>query len=184
MKRLAGILVLIAALLVAVPAVFAGGWATVTLDDLPAEVHAGEPFTIGFTVLQHGVTPVHDLGPDYPVEPLIVANSIPAGERVEFEATPTKKPGHFQAEITLPSEGNWAWSITPQPFGEQVLEPISVLPATQAAAVGLLANSNTGGLASSPSLLRIAGIGLAVVGLATFLWQRRRQAVGAPQVEG
>ncbi len=183
MKRLTGILLLIVALLVAVPAVFAGGWATVTMDELPTDIHAGEPFTIGFAVLQPGLTPVPDLGPDFPVEPLIVANSIPAGERVEFEAVPTKKPGHFVAEITLPNEGEWAWSITPRPFGEQVLEPITVLPATQAAVIGTQA-AITRGLASSQTLLRVAGVGLAMVGLVAFLWQRRRQATAAvPQVE-
>lgn len=185
MKRLTGVLLLIVGLLVVVPAVFAGGWAMVTMDELPAEVHAGETFTIGFTVLQHGETPVHDLGAGYPVEPLIVARTIPTGERVEFEAFPTKKPGHFQADITLPSEGNWAWSITPRPFGEQVLEPLTVLPAAETALVGTQASVNNaaaGGL-TSQSLLRALGIGLGAAGLIVYLWQRR-QSVNVPQIEG
>lgn len=42
--------------------VTAGGWALSTLDETPAVV-AGEPIDIGFTVLQHGVSPVDaDIG--------------------------------------------------------------------------------------------------------------------------
>jgi hypothetical protein len=39
-------------------AVSAGGWATIQADTSnPHQPNAGEPFTFGFTVLQHGVTP-------------------------------------------------------------------------------------------------------------------------------
>jgi ABC-type sugar transport system substrate-binding protein len=34
----------------------AGGWAVITLDDLPRQIVAKQPFTIGFTVRQHGRT--------------------------------------------------------------------------------------------------------------------------------
>lgn len=183
MKRLIKVLVIVVGLLAIVPAVFAGGWATVTLDELPGEVHAGEPFTIGFVVLQHGVTPVQSLGPKSPIKPLITATSAD-GVRVEFEAAATPKPGHFQAEVTLPNEGQWAWSITPAPFAEQVLEPLTVLPAVQAAATAALPGGNaTGGLAPMQSALRLGGIGLIAIGLLVYLWQRRRP-VGVPQVEG
>ena len=49
-----------AALLVALSAgaASAGGWATIQADTgNPPQPNAGEPFTFGFTVLQHGVTP-------------------------------------------------------------------------------------------------------------------------------
>ena len=38
------------ALVLAIP-VLAGGWAVITLDELPTNVAAGEPVKIGFTVL-------------------------------------------------------------------------------------------------------------------------------------
>jgi hypothetical protein len=180
------VLLLLTVLLAAVPAVLAGGWATVTLDELPGDVRAGEPFTVGFLVMQHGITPVHDLGEGYPIEPLIVATNPATGERVEVVAEPAAELGHFTAELTLPSEGAWAWSITPRPFGEQLLEPLTVLPAPQASLVGLLAGDGaaaTGGIATLV-LLRWAGLALVAVGLAVFLWQRRRPAPAASAVPG
>lgn len=186
MKRMLRVLVVLVVLLVAVPAVLAGGWATVTLDELPGDVHAGEPFTLGFMVLQHGVTPVHDLGKGYPVEPMIVATNPTTGERVEVIAKPTAELGHFAVEMTLPSEGDWEWSITPRPFGEQELEPLTVLPAADTSLIGLLGAAGTGAAAGAfapMALLRWAGLALVVVGLVAFLWQRRR-AAPEPLVSG
>lgn len=60
--RIAMGLTLLLALLVVFP-VFAGGWAVITLDELPSGVVADEPLTIGFTVLQHGITPMTNLEP-------------------------------------------------------------------------------------------------------------------------
>ena len=51
---------LAAGLITARPAA-AGGWATVTIDEMPAEIAAGAPFTIRFTVRQHGQTPLAGL---------------------------------------------------------------------------------------------------------------------------
>lgn len=175
MKRILRVLLLLAVMLAAVPVVLAGGWATVTLDELPGDVHAGEPFTLGFMVLQHGITPVHDLGDGYPVEPLIITTNPTTGERVEVIAKPTAELGHFAVEMTLPSPGDWVWSITPRPFAEQELEPLTVLPATQSELGDLLQTGATGAFAPM-TLLRWAGLALVVVGLVAFLRQRRRAA--------
>ena len=51
--RISIALALLLSVVLAIPA-FAGGWAIITLDELPTGVVAGEPLTIGFTVLQHG----------------------------------------------------------------------------------------------------------------------------------
>lgn len=37
-------------------AYYAGGWASITVDDLPDYVVAGEPVTLSYTVRQHGLT--------------------------------------------------------------------------------------------------------------------------------
>jgi len=42
------------ALFLLVPTTLAGGWAVVTLDELPAQVVAEKSVTIGFMVRQHG----------------------------------------------------------------------------------------------------------------------------------
>ena len=61
--RIALGLALLLSVIFAIPA-FAGGWAVITLDELPTNVVAGEPLTIGFTVLQHGKTPMDGLYPN------------------------------------------------------------------------------------------------------------------------
>ena len=50
------------ALTLALP-VFAGGWAVITLDELPMNVVAGESLGIGFTVRQHGRNSIPGLDP-------------------------------------------------------------------------------------------------------------------------
>ena len=84
--------------------VFAGGWAVITLDELPTGIVAGEPFTVGFTVLQHGRTPMTGL------YPTITANLDKETEFV-MDAAPEGKPGHYTATLTFPKEGEWRWSI-------------------------------------------------------------------------
>ena len=92
MKRASVLVVLGLLLLATATAVLAGGWAVVTLDSPPGEIHAGEPWTVGFTVLQHGQTPVHNLGPGNPVEPLLIATNAD-GRRVEAASTsPSREP--------------------------------------------------------------------------------------------
>ncbi|HSK89449.1 MAG TPA: c-type cytochrome [Anaerolineales bacterium] len=93
---------LLLSLVIAIPA-FAGGWAVITLDELPTGVVAGEPLTVGFTVLQHGRTPMSDLAPS------IIANS--KQEKFVVLAEPDGKPGHYTATLTFPKEGDWSWSI-------------------------------------------------------------------------
>jgi hypothetical protein len=46
----------LALLLTAAPSL-AGGWAVTTLDELPSELRADQPYAIGYTLLQHGQTP-------------------------------------------------------------------------------------------------------------------------------
>ncbi len=184
MKRLIGLMIVVAALLAAVPGVLAGGWAAVVLDELPGEIHAGETHEVGFMVLQHGKTPVHNLGDDaWPVEPFLEASNATTGETLHVSAVPTKVTGHFVASVTFPSEGEWAWSITPMPFNgsKQAFEPLSILPAPEPA--GVLAQLGEGAemLAASGAapfgLLRWVALGLVAVGVALFVWQRRRQAL-------
>jgi hypothetical protein len=100
--RIALGLALLLSLIFAIPA-FAGGWAVITLDELPGDVVAGEPLTVGFTVLQHGRTPMSDLAPS------IIANS--KEEQFVVPAEPDGKPGHYTATLTFPKEGDWSWSI-------------------------------------------------------------------------
>lgn len=184
MKRLIGILLLLLVLLATVPAVLAGGWAAVVLDELPGEIHAGETQTVGFMVLQHGKTPVHNLGGDaWPVEPIVEASNAATGETLRVEAVPTEEVGHFVAEMIFPSEGEWAWSITPMPFNtsKQEFEPLTVLPTPEPAGMLAQLSGQAEALAvaggATFGLLRWVALGLMGAGVALFAWQRRRHAL-------
>lgn len=50
-------------LLSLVPSALAGGWAVVTLDELPTEVRQGQSLPLGFMVRQHGKTATNDVQP-------------------------------------------------------------------------------------------------------------------------
>jgi hypothetical protein len=129
MTRKLSWLVVVMLLFTAVP-VLAGGWAVVTLDDMPAEIRAGESYELHFMVRQHGNTPVHFFAEDKnsPVEPVLMATNKDTGETIEVEATRDKEVGRFTLEVTFPSEGTWEWTIAPDPLmGEGVFPPLTVL---------------------------------------------------------
>ena len=87
------------AVLMAAPAA-AGGWATTELDTPEPALTAGEPTEIGFTVLQHGVTPaaVHGAGLH------LISDS---GEEVFFSAKASGPTGHYVAVVVPPAGGSW-----------------------------------------------------------------------------
>ncbi len=102
----------------------AGGWATIQSDSgNPPQPNAGEPFTFGFTVLQHGVTPA---GWE---KPTFLGINGATGERVEVKAVAQGADGHFVATVTLPSGGFWTWQV--------VLQDLIVETAPQPMAVAL-----------------------------------------------
>ena len=98
-----------AALLIALTAgaASAGGWATIQTDaSNPTHPNAGEPFTFGFTVLQHGVTPA-----GWVETPTYLGINGATGERIEVKAVAKGADGHFVATVTLPSAGFWTWQV-------------------------------------------------------------------------
>jgi hypothetical protein len=95
---LAASLLLAGMLLLASPAM-AGGWAVITLDELSGEIVAGEPFEIGFTVRQHGVTPLDGLTP--------TVSARQPGSSVTEQAKAQGATGHYVATLTFPQGGEW-----------------------------------------------------------------------------
>ena len=84
----------------------AGGWATIQSDaGNPPQPNAGEPFTFGFTVLQHGITPAGWESPTF------LGTNTATGERVEAKAVAQGADGHFVATVTIPSAGFWTWQV-------------------------------------------------------------------------
>ena len=123
-RRLIPFLLITGLIALALPApTLAGGWAVITLDELPAQVNAGQPIVVGFTVLQHGKTPLEDLSPT------ISARHTATGESIIVTAKPEGEIGHYTATLALPRAGTWAWSI--QAFiMDQPMPPLSVLTGT------------------------------------------------------
>lgn len=158
-------LAVLLALLFVVPS-FAGGWAVITLDELPTNVVANEPVTIGFTVLQHGRTPLDGL------HPTITANLYKDQEFV-VDAEAGDKPGYYTAELTFPKDGEWRWSI--QAFTmDQPMPMLTVAPAG-----GVVASPVVAEVASGVSpLMRVSGLAL-IVGVvgAMIAFQRRSRPV-------
>lgn len=127
------LLLLVIPILIWVTPVYAGGWATIGVTKMPDEIHAGQPFALEFMVWQHGNKAVHELvwngDRSLPVTPLVKFISPDSKEAVTFSAEPAKIKGLFTAEITLPADGVWEWSISPEPLaGVTGLEPLTVLP--------------------------------------------------------
>jgi mono/diheme cytochrome c family protein len=91
------------ALLVFVVAVYAGGWAIVTVRDLPEFAVAGKPLDLTFMVRQHGVSPMGG------VKPTVTAKS--GTDAVTASAVATKTTGEYMATLVLPHPGNWKLQI-------------------------------------------------------------------------
>lgn len=129
-RTLSAIVVLVAFLLLTVPAL-AGGWATVRLDEPPGDLPPGQPWHFGFMVLQHDATPNSD------VTPVVRAIHLESGDEITATAEQEGPTGHFVAELTLPQAGEWSWTITPEPFAETSFPALVVRdPQADATSIG------------------------------------------------
>jgi hypothetical protein len=81
----------------------AGGWAVITVQELPDYVEVGKRIDLSYMVRQHGQTPLDEL-----------RGSIEATSG-RLQATgavvPGAKPGLYKASITLPNAGDWSITI-------------------------------------------------------------------------
>lgn len=178
------VLLICLALLVCATPALAGGWATVTLDEMPVEVRAGETLKLSFVVRQHGKTPVHFLAAfeNVPMEPYLEARNLDTGETMRVAAERGKETGHFTLAAVFPSEGEWEWRIAPHPLeGVTEFESLTVLPP----AVKVNASTSITPPVAPNALfgqgsIQIAGAILIAIALATlavaFLARRRRMA--------
>jgi mono/diheme cytochrome c family protein len=98
MKRVLGVLAAGAVLSAAAPATY-GGWAVITVQDVPPRLEAGRPTRLAFTVLQHGREPLRGLKPTLTVTP----EGARRGHTVSAEAGGS--PGEYVATITVAQAG-------------------------------------------------------------------------------
>ena len=106
----------------------AGGWSVVAADPLPADITADAETSIGFTVLQHGRTPLSGQTPK-------IEAVHQSGERVTATATAEGAPGHYVAKIRFPKAGAWAWSVDVFE-GPHMMPPLTVRAAGAAGPAG------------------------------------------------
>ena len=149
---------------------FAGGWAVITLDELPSNVVADKPVTIGFMVLQHGRTPMAGL---YPT----ITAQLSSAETMSISAEPQGKTGHYVATLTFPKEGNWEWSI-------QAFTMHQPMPMLSVAAAGLI-QANQAFVKTEPAsgslsplwIVRTSAVGIGLFGLGMAYRRRNRLSV-------
>jgi cytochrome c len=108
-----------AALLFAAGTVYAGGWAVITVEDLPEHVSAGTPLTLTFTVRQHGKTPLDGLKGR--------VEAMAGDQTITAHATPGEQRGEYSAVLTFPRAADWVITIH-SGFGSSrlTLLPLSV----------------------------------------------------------
>jgi len=89
-----------------------GGWAVVTIQELPEYFVAGRPYTIEFNVRQHGHNLLNDL------EPTLIVRSGSNEQRIAAKA---KAAGTYAATFTAPAGGPLTLTIK-SGFGASNLE--------------------------------------------------------------
>jgi len=177
MARLAALIAALLLVALAAPAA-AGGWAVTTLDAVPDRFEAGRVYDIGYTIRQHGVTPV-DLA-----STAIRITSTDSGKQLTFDGRKNGAVGHYVARVSFPAAGGWKWEALqdwfgPQPLGElEVAQPGAAqapagtagLSAEAAAASARRPDSirATAPGAPAPNALLIAGLLIALAGAAVL----------------
>jgi mono/diheme cytochrome c family protein len=109
----------------------AGGWAVVTVDELPMRVETGRPLVLAFTVRQHGMTALSGLRAS--------VEAASGGTIVTAPAAGGRKTGQYTAEISFPRAGDWVVTIhSGFADGRLTLLPLTVVaPNGQTSALAL-----------------------------------------------
>jgi cytochrome c551/c552 len=103
-----------------------GGWAVVTVDDLPDYVVVGQPVRLSFVVRQHGMTPLAGLQPSVEAK---LGNA-----NVSVTATPDTGAGRYVTKLKLSRPGDWMVTIHSGFRGsDMTLPPIRTLSASTSA---------------------------------------------------
>jgi len=103
MKRTALRFLLPAILLLPAMTAWHGGWALITVDDLPEYAVSGATMKLSFMVRQHGEELMAGL------EPVVIAANGEA--RVKVAAKAAKERGRYVAPLSLSEAGDWTITI-------------------------------------------------------------------------
>jgi hypothetical protein len=160
----------------------AGGWAMSSLDPMSVPV-AGEETEVGFTIRQHGVTPVNPDDPGW--EPVAVAVRSASGDEAVYPARQQGPTGHYVSDVIFPEAGQVYWEIRQGWFGPQDLGAIEVAEAGRGVGVAGAADSNGASadfrwpLAARAAAMVVA-VAAAGVAVTDARRSRRRAAVAVP----
>jgi mono/diheme cytochrome c family protein len=167
------VIVTMLALVLVVP-VLAGGWAVVTLDQLPSNVSTGEVVQVRFMVRQHGRTPFESS------EVLVKVQHVESGEQRLIEVKPEGVKGHYVADLTFSKPGRWSWEIHTGLYPDwQPMPDLDVGDPTgsNAGASSQAGNASSASIFPLPVVASVAVV--CIIGLAGALWLSRRSRWGA-----
>ena len=124
MKKLALGLVGAVLAVATVAATRIGGWAVVSLEDVPEYFVVGKPLVLNFQVRQHGHNELEGLKPEISAR---LGSSVMRGRAWE-----TPKAGTYRASLTVPQTGDWQITIE-SGFGPSkgTLLPLRAVDSTQ-----------------------------------------------------
>jgi hypothetical protein len=157
------LLAIFLSLLTTIP-VLAGGWAVITLDELPSQAVAGEPLTVDFAVRQHGRTLMTGLYPK--------VTAILGEEKLVFPAEAEGDPGHYTATLTLPKAGDWQWAI--EAF--TMYQPMPRLSVVAPDGAASLPAKNFTAISWPASVMVPVGLAVLVLGLGAVVIGFRRRS--------
>ena len=116
MNRKAGFATIIIAAFCGVAAVY-GGWAIVTVENLPDQLTAGQPYNMTFSVRRHGDNLLTDLSPYI---------ELSSGDtEMVARAVATNRAGYYTATLNVPKPGNWNATIETS-FGKSKLKLLPI----------------------------------------------------------
>ena len=151
-------------------AAVAGGWAVTTLDPLPRPPVANRSTAVGFTVRQHGATPIAI------DNTAIVIVRLGGADRHVFPGRAEGPIGHYVSDVRFPSSGSWNWQVEQGWFGTQELGSVTV------GTNGLSTSAAISGSPTTSVAMRIAlSVTTALAGASTlwlFMRTRRTQPHG------
>ncbi|GIF70802.1 hypothetical protein [Asanoa siamensis] len=78
----------------------AGGWAATVLEPMPAKLTAGQTYTVGMWVLQHGFHPHQGK-----LDEVALRLTDRSGKETKFAAVPLAEPAHYAVSVVLPHDG-------------------------------------------------------------------------------
>jgi mono/diheme cytochrome c family protein len=110
----------IMALLTTLTTTHAGGWAVITVDELPNDIVVGRPVTLNYSVRQHGRTLLSGLRGSI--------EALAAGQTIHEAASAGMDAGQYSVTFTLPRPGSWTITIRSGFGNNQVtLVPVPVV---------------------------------------------------------